>query len=251
MIEQMENNENSFVALWSDKAVLGCATLYANSVMNDDPFFNRLTDIKCKDFSSMLDEAEREFAGRGVQPFVHCATNGSLKAELERRGYTLHDTMPVLLHEGIYRLRHSGDISVEKVMRGNLRSWVDLFVAAFGAEDWRSEVERRLASSFDNLELHLAYVKGSPGGCAALFEKNSLLGLYCLGVLPAYRKTGMGTALLAVGAEAARARNAKLLLQTFQSEGLVSYYVKRGFTQVYRKEVYTLRPFASSAARQR
>ena len=50
MIEEMEDNENSFVGLWSERVRLDCATLYANSVMNYDPFFNRVTDITCKKF---------------------------------------------------------------------------------------------------------------------------------------------------------------------------------------------------------
>ena len=58
MIKDMEDNENSFVALWSEKVELNCAVLYANSIMNDDNFFNRVTDIDCHEFGMMMDNAE-------------------------------------------------------------------------------------------------------------------------------------------------------------------------------------------------
>ncbi len=239
MIEEMEDNENSFVALWSDKVKLDCATFYANSVMADDPFFNRVTDITCKEFGTMLDLAESEFVKRNVKPFVYCLSNERLKAELQKRGFVLHDAMPVLLYEGRYKLKYPTDIVIEKIDRNKIDDWVDLFCSSFDSEGWREEIKYRISDSFNILQLYVAYVKSSPAGCVALFKKNSLLGLYCLGTLAKYRRAGVAAALISASADIANKIGLKLFLQSFKADGLINYYVKRGFTQIYTKEIYT------------
>jgi len=239
MIEEMEDNENSFVALWSDKVRLDCAMLYANSVMADDPFFNRVTDITCKEFCTMLDLVEGEFAKRRVKSFVYCLSNERLKTELQKRGFVLYDTMSVLLHEGRYKIKYHKDIVIEKIDRNKIDEWVDLFCSSFDAEDWREEIVYRISNSFNMLQLYVAYVKSSPAGCVALFTKNSLFGLYCLGTLAKYRRTGVAAALISASADIAKNNDLKLFLQSFKADGLINYYVKRGFTQIYTKEIYT------------
>jgi len=239
MIDEMESNENGFVALWSDRVQLDCAVLYANSVMFDDPFFNRVTDIDCKAFDAMLESAEREFAKRKVKPFLHCLSNDRLKVELRKRGFAIHDIMSVLLYEGRYRLKYTQSISVEEASREKLDVWFDVFCQSFNAENWREEIKRRVRNSLDKMQLYIAYERNSPTGCVALFEKQSLLGLYCLGTLAQYRGKGIATALLSKSIDIAKENNLKLFLQTFKVDDLISYYVKRGFTQIYTKEVYT------------
>ena len=239
MIEEMEDNENSFVALWSDRVRLDCATLYANSVMADDSFFNRVTDVNCKEFCTMLDSSESEFAKRKVKPFVQCLSNESLKTELQKHGYLLYDIMSVLLYESRYKLKYSADISIEKVSRGKINDWIDVYCSSFDTENWKDEIMRRVSNSLDKLQLYIAYVKDLPAGCVALFEKNSLLGLYCLGTLAKYREKGVASALISISADIARQNELKLFLQSFKKDGLINYYVKRGFTQIYTKEIYT------------
>lgn len=239
MIEEMEDNENNFVALWSERVRLDCATLYANSVMLDDPFFNRVTDISCKEFCKMLDAAESEFAKRKVRPFVYCISDERLRKELHKRGFVLFDIMSVLLYEGRYKVKYSGDISIEKASRNKIEEWIDVYCSSFDSEKWRDEIALRVSNSFDRLQLYTAYVKNSPTGCVALFEKNSLLGLYCLGTLAKYRSMGIATALIAISADTAKEKGLQLFLQTFKADGFINYYVKRGFTQIYTKEVYT------------
>ncbi len=239
MIEEMEDNENSFVALWSDKVRLDCATLYANSVMKDDPFFNRVTDITCKEFCTMLDSAENEFAKRKVKPFAYCLSNERLKTELQKHGFVLHDTMSVLLYEGRYKLNYPTEIVIEKIDRSKMDEWIDLFCSSFDSEEWKYEIAYRISNSFNMLQLYVAYVKSSPAGCVALFKKNSLLGLYCLGTLAKYRRAGIAAALISLSADIAKKNDLKLFLQSFKADGLINYYVKRGFTQIYTKEIYT------------
>lgn len=238
MIEGMEDNENSFVALWSERIKLDCAVIYVNSVMPDDPFFNRVTDIRCEEFCSLLDSVEGEFENRNAKPFVYFIDNERLEEELLKRNYVLYDTMHVLLYERYYELSHSPDIEIRRVERNEIQEWVNVYCLSFDSEKYRNEVSRVITNSFDRVELCLAYVGGSPAGCAALFEKGSFLGLYCLGTLEKYRKAGIATALIPRAAAVAKEMELQLLIQSFEKDKLVNYYVKRGFTQIYTKKIY-------------
>ncbi|MFQ5970080.1 MAG: GNAT family N-acetyltransferase [Nitrososphaerales archaeon] len=235
----MEDNENGFVALWSDRVQLDCAVLYANSVMFDDPFFNRVTDIDCKAFDAVLQSAEREFAKREVKPFLHCLSNDRLKVELRKRGFVIHDTMSVLLYEGQYKLKYAPSISIQETSRDRLDVWFDLFCQSFSTENWREEITGRVRNSLEKMQLYIAYDSNSPAGCVALFKKQTFLGLYCLGTVAQYRGKGIATALISKSVDIARENNLKLFLQTFKADDLISYYIKRGFTQIYTKVVYT------------
>jgi len=239
MIKEMEDNENSFIALWSDKVKLNCATLYGNSVMNDDPFFNRVTDIDCEEFDDMLNQAENEFVKRNVKPFVYCLSNERLKIKLKEHRFVLHDTMTTFLYEGCYKLQHSPDITIYKVDKNKMQEWIDAYCSSFDCYSWRNDIERIISNSFDSFQLYIACVKKAPAGCMILFEKNSLLGLYCLGTLTKYRRAGVATALISIAAEIMKNDGLKLFLQSFNADGLIGYYVKRGFTPIYTKEIYT------------
>jgi GNAT superfamily N-acetyltransferase len=239
MIKEMEDNENSFVALWSDKIKLDCATLYVNSVMSNDPFFNRVTDIDCEEFDYMLNQAENEFVKRNVKPLVYCLSNEKLKMKLKEYGFVLHDIMTTFLYEGRYKLQHSPDIAIDKVDKNKVQEWIDVYCSSFDCYSWKDEIERIISNSFDSFQLYIAYVKKTSAGCMILFEKNSLLGLYCLGTLARYRRAGVATALISIAAEMVKANGLKLFLQSLNADGLVGYYVKRGFTPIYTKEIYT------------
>lgn len=235
----MEDNENSFVALWSEKVQLDCAVLYANSVMNDDQFFNRVTDIDVDcEFSRMLESAEREFAKHNARPFVHSFSNNKLKNALVERNYFLHDFMHVLQFNNV-QLQLPENVIVRDVGANNIDNWVDVFCEAFQAENWQNEITRIVINALSKIQFYIAYYDAKAAGCVALFVKNGLLGLYSLGTVSKYRGRGIGTALIAKAAEIARAKKLTLYLQTFHADGFLDFYIKRGFTEVYVKEIWS------------
>ena len=239
MIKDIEDNENSFVALWSEMVRLDCAVLYTNSVMNDDQFFNRVTDIDIEcEFSRMLESAEREFAKRNVRPFVYSLSNNKLKNALTERDYFLHDFMHVLQFNNS-QLQLPENVTVGHVDANNICDWIDVFCEAFQTENWRNEIERIVTNALNKIQFYLAYYDAKPAGCVAFFEKNGLLGLYSLGTLSKYRGRGIGTALITKAAEIAREKKLTLYLQTFRADGFLDFYTKRGFTEVYVKEIWS------------
>ncbi|GIU72809.1 MAG: hypothetical protein KatS3mg003_2288 [Candidatus Nitrosocaldaceae archaeon] len=232
----MEYNENRFVSYFTDKFDIGCATLYANKVMNDDPFFNRLTNIRCKDLDKMIYDAEDIFKSINVKPFIHCMEE-RLRRVLEEHNYYLFDKISVLLFESPYAIKGVKGITINKISSDELDLWLDVYCIAFDSLKYRDELKDRLMNA--DLDLYIAKVKDKVAGCMALLATKELLGLYCLGVLPEYRRLGIASSLLRYGYEHANSNGLMLFLQTFVSENLIRYYIKHGFTQMYIKDVYS------------
>ncbi len=230
----MEENENKFVSLFTDRFDLRYATIYANKIMNNDPFFNRLVDIKTKDLDYIIDDAEQVFKSINVKPFIHCMDD-QLRIVLEKHGYTVYDRLSVLLFESPYRVKGVTGIKIEK---GNIEAWIDTYCIAFDSIDYKDEIRKRVTNAKD-LELYTASMKDCIVGCMALLASRELLGLYCLGVLPEFRRLGIASSLIRYAYEIAYKRGLQLFLQTFLSENLVRYYIKHGFTQMYVKSIYS------------
>jgi ribosomal protein S18 acetylase RimI-like enzyme len=75
----------------------------------------------------------------------------------------------------------------------------------------------------------------------ALYEKNSLLGLYCLGTIPSMRRKGLAESLIGFAqSEVSRRKLKFLILETYQRDNLLGFYSKLGFQEIYRKNIYTI-----------
>jgi GNAT superfamily N-acetyltransferase len=85
------------------------------------------------------------------------------------------------------------------------------------------------------------YVDDSISSCVALYEKNSILGLYCLGTIPSMRKKGLAISLIDFALSEVKKRNLEsLMLETYQRDGLLDFYLKLGFKEIYQKNIYTI-----------
>ncbi len=233
----MEYNENRFVSFFTDKFRLSCATIYANRIMNDDPFFNRLTEIDCKDLDSIIKEAENTFKSINVKPFIH-SIDQELKRKLEEHNYILFDKISVLLLESAYTIKGVKGIEVKKVSKDDLEQWVNVYSIAFDTQSYKYEIYNRL-KGLNALDLYIADIKGVIVGCMALLPSKHLVGLYALGVLPDYRRLGVASTLIRYAYDYAHANNLDLFLQTCLSKNTLNYYIKHGFVQLYIKEIYT------------
>ncbi len=233
----MEYNENRFVSFFTDKFRLSCATIYANKIMNDDPFFNRLTEINCKDLDNIIEEAENVFKSINVRPFIHCMDQ-NLKRRLEERNYILFDKISVLLLESAYIIKGVKGIAIKKISKDDLMQWINIYSIAFDAEDYKSELYNRL-KDLNSLDLYIATIKGVITGCMALLPSTHLVGLYSLGVLPNYRRLGVASTLIRYAYDYAYSNNLDLFLHACLSKSMLNYYIKHGFVQLYIKEIYT------------
>ena len=113
--------------------------------------------------------------------------------------------------------------------------WIDVFCRSFAVPQWKKEVERVVSGNAEGLELLLSYRGGIPAGCAALYHKNGVTGLYCLGTISHLRGRGVARSIL-------RSVMFKgLLLQTLGSERLLPFYGRR-FCGCFINKIYVHRP---------
>lgn len=133
-----------------------------------------------------------------------------------------------------------GKTEVVRAGRSLLPAWIDVFCRSFAVPQWKTEVERVMVANFERLELLLSYRGGVPAGCAALYSKNGVTGLYCLGTVSQLRGRGLATDMLK------NVLSKGLLLQTLGSERLLPFYENAGFAVAYTKKIYVVRRVGKS-----
>lgn len=242
-IEAMEDNEWSFCSLWTRKFRVGCARALVNEKLAGDYFFNRATVECCRPAPHDAIEIAKIFWERGMDCYLYFLSNPESK-ELAARMKKI-DRMRVFKSAAAGNgVMHEQSRTAVKVLqlqnKGELHVWVDVFCRSFGVPDWKEEVERMANVHFEELALLLAYRDGRPAGCAALYKKGGVTGLYCLGTIASYRRAGIAKDILRHAQSAARRSGSTLFLQTLESEGLAGLYEKSGFKGAYAKQIFAL-----------
>lgn len=220
-IERMEENEWAFCSLWTRKKRIKCAVALVNERLAGDYFFNRAAVEGC-------DVSIKKVAGIFWQEGMDCHLYFRSRPP---RGLRRVDTM--------YVLRSSKSAttfdSVSACKQSDIPVWIDVFCRAFSVPRWNDEVTKIITKNAGKLQLLLAYHGGKPAGCAALYTKNKVTGLYCLGTLSRFRSKGIATSILQDAK--ALAKSDFLFLQTLASENLFDLYKKAGFVAVYKKSI--------------
>ncbi len=247
----IEENELSFVELFSRKIIVSeYVTLYYNSVMRDDEFFNR---IVVKDCNAIVDvvNAEEILKSKGVTPFIYSTHKSRL---MEEYGYSVYDMIITLVNNNNDRIsvvysNNNSNVTIDKGIKDEryVDMWIDIFSNAFNINHYKREIRKRIAEALklhgNKLILNLAYSKSNyynskPIGCSALFLSSNVMGLYCLGVLQEYRRQGVASLLIREAVLEARSKSLILVVQTFARDNLTSFYSKHGFVYAYSKFIY-------------
>jgi len=223
----MEDNEWSFCSMWTEQIRSGCIHALFNGRLAGDYFFNRVDVSNCPDPILAANQIARIFWQKDVDCYLHDNND-----KLAGKGLAELDTMHVLASstDGT-----NGKAKTLQIGHSLLPIWVDVFCRSFAVPQWKTEVSRIMDVNFDKLELMLSYSGDMPAGCAALYKKNGVTGLYCLGTLFQSRKRGFARDMLK------RVMTKNLFLQTLGSEKLLTFYEKSGFTVAYTKKIYVLR----------
>jgi N-acetylglutamate synthase-like GNAT family acetyltransferase len=226
--------------------VKNCADLYINKKFSGDYFFNRLCNIRCYDSESAIEESIKIFFEYGSNCYVYVHEyDRILEDKLLKMGFTLLDTMQVLKY-GNKKSDHDNDkIHVSTIDINSMPIWIDVFCRSFNVIEWKSEVERIIKTYFNELTLLVSFIEDNysmiPVGCAALFNRYDLMGLYCLGTVSPYRGQGLAKEIIRFSSDIARQHKfAFLFLQTFSNDGFIHFYRKTGFEVMYEKKIYML-----------
>ena len=232
-MQKMESNDTGFTTLWSNTIQLECGTLFLNPKLADDLFFNKLTNITCTS-EKMIAESLELFRKNNSLPYIYSLNYPELEEYLESKGFVYHDMLHVL-KKNIFPSKKGNAI---KIVRDTISLWAKIFCDAYDCPTWVEPVSLILNNSISSVEY---YVDESNSSCMALYEKNSILGLYCLGTIPSQRKKGSASSLIDFASHEVKSRNLEfLMLETYERDNLLQFYSNLGFESVYQKKIFTI-----------
>ena len=235
MISKMEENEVGFTGIWSEMTSLECGVLFLNPHLPNDIFFDKLTSITCLS-EKMIDDALYLFQRHNTRPFIYVQNNLALEELLRKKGFTSYDTQYVLKKSADSNLK---DFPIHHIARKDSLLWADIFCKSYDCPEWIDEVNSIVRKSVSEVE----YLVDSEynASCVALYEKNSVLGLYCLGTIPEKRRKGLAKLLITYALNQVKTKKLDfLMLETYQRDALLDFYLKLGFEKVYEKKIYTI-----------
>jgi ribosomal protein S18 acetylase RimI-like enzyme len=233
IISEVEENDLGFTSLWAQTINLECGTFFFNTELPNDIFFDKLTNVTCVS-EQMIDKALALFYKYKTTPFVYSLNYPEFEEVLRKRHFTHYDTQHVLRKSGT-SLR---PIKIYRIANDDSMLWSKTFCDAYDCYEWIVPVDKIVKNSLSSIEY---YVDESISSCMALYEKNSVMGLYCLGTIPNMRRKGLAESLINFALREVERRKLKfLMLQTYQKDNLLEFYSKLGFEEIYHKNIYTI-----------
>lgn len=233
MMQKIGSNDDGFTNLWSSSTQLECGTLFLNPNLSDDLFFNKLTSITCTS-EKMIAESIELFQKNNSTPYVYSVNYPELETFLTSNGFVYFDTQHVLKK----RKLSSKKPDVIRIASDTISLWTEIFCKAYDCPGWQKSVSSILENSLLMAEY---YIDESHSSCMVLYEKDSVLGLYCLGTVPSKRKHGFASSLIDFALHEVTSRNLEfLMLETYERDNLLKFYTNLGFESVCQKKVYTI-----------
>jgi len=233
VISEVEENDLGFSRIWSQSTNLECGTMFINPELPNDIFFNKLTNITCIS-ESMIDEALAVFRKHKTIPYFYSLNYPELEEIFQKRSFIQYDTQHALKKNSTSKKT----TNVYRITDADSMLWSKTFCDSYDCYEWILPVDRMVKNTLSSIEY---YVDESISSCMALYEKNSLLGLYCLGTIPSMRRKGLAESLIDFAQNEVNRRKLKfLMLETYEKDNLLNFYSKLGFQEIYQKNIYTI-----------
>jgi N-acetylglutamate synthase-like GNAT family acetyltransferase len=243
MLREFEMNELMWWSDWAEFRWLENKAVFAiRSEDFKEPLFNHIGFVAVPDkVERISNEAEKYFFEVKTNPSVFIPSfkeYSHLSSKLS--GYSLDDSL-IVFELKRRNMKSRDDVEVSEVTKRGIMEWVRVYLQSFYSDRFYRErvydTVKRLVQRED-VKLLLARVKGLPVGCTALHFDENVVGAYCVGVVPEYRKRGVASSILWYASQQNLLNGRKLILQTFASDGLEKWYYNLGFEKVYQKDVY-------------
>ena len=232
LISRAEAVDLAFTGLWSNSINLRCGVFFFNQDLSNDIFFDKLSNITCLD--KTLDDSLELFERYRTTPYLYMLNRPDLERDLLQKNFRLYDTQHVLVKTP----DSATGPQAHKISNEESMVWSKIFCSAYDCNEWISSVDKIVKRSVNSMEY---YIDDSASSCVALYESNSMLGLYCLGTVPEMRKKGHAASLINFAIDVVKRRSLEfLMLETYQRDKLLDFYLNLGFKEIYRKNIYTI-----------
>jgi N-acetylglutamate synthase-like GNAT family acetyltransferase len=234
----LELNEIGWWSNWGDTKWFGRDAYLLTSREFSEPFFNRAGFLTCESARKNLPKAEEVLRAKGLVPhltiFESCDDSSD---PLKPGGYSRFDEM-IVQEAGKESIPTNEDVLVREIATRDLTTWVETYLVSFYGETSLEpqvlRVVRRLMGA-KRVTLLVAEMEGMAAGVTALYRTPGLLGLYCLGTLPALRGRGIARSILSRAQAISIREKRALILQSLASEETEPFYAKFGFRRLYAK----------------
>src|SRR5579885_364110 len=233
IISRAEAVDLAFTGIWSNSINLTCGTFFFNQDLPNDVFFDKIANMTCLD-DKTLDDSLKLFAKYRTIPYFYVLNRPDLEEKLLQKNFKLYDVQHVLIKTPNSTIRSQA----HRISNEESLVWSKTFCSAYDCNECLASVDEIVKRSINSIEY---YVDDSASSCVALYESNSMLGLYCLGTIPEMRKKGRAALLIDFAIDEVRRRNLDfLMLETYQRDKLLGFYHKLDFKEIYRKNIYTI-----------
>ena len=208
-----------------------------------EPAFNRaiFTDPP-EDPEGTVPRILGKFRASGSRPSLFVPGGrefGPLLRAAERNGFRKLDRFLVMVLDEP-RLDVDSAVGVRTIAHPDAGEWSLAYLEAFYGDDALLDkvvhcVRNSLAKRSNRLLL--AERGGEAAGTMALHVGGGFVGLYCLGTVPSMRGKGVAGSLVWSAQQMAERLGTKVILQTFESDGVEEFYLRRGFRWAFAQEV--------------
>ncbi|MCL4355106.1 MAG: GNAT family N-acetyltransferase [Nitrososphaerota archaeon] len=231
-----ELNELGWWSRWAKLSWRGDGYLMTSEEF-PEPFFNHAGALTCRGAKRTAAWAERELFRRGKNStflgFEDCEATPFFIA----LGYRRVDVMAVLSSAGRAKSRRGGR---KMLPSPSPREWASAYLRSFYGDEGLTAVVTPIVASLSQsraVTLLESRADDEVTGVLAIFRTKGIAGVYCVGTTPEHRREGVATSLLSKAKEIADSEGRALVLQTLKSDGVLNFYLDRGFEPLYTKAV--------------
>ena len=234
--------------MWCKTSDFKSAIIFYNQYFSEDPLYNHATKIELKngDILDVIKKVSNFFNKKKINPCFYVPKyekSGTFLKLLTINDFKLYDEMIFLELARSTTNLENDRIKIISMNEEMSIVWSNVFFEAFKIPDsWHTEVIKivKKIASQENTILLLAYLDDQPVGVCALYSKDSIGGLYCLGTIPSHRNKGVASALIKKAiARSKLIGNKTLCLQTLDQDRLENFYWSRGFRKIFKRDIYS------------
>jgi GNAT superfamily N-acetyltransferase len=236
----LELNEVEWWSHWARLDWLDKSAYALTSRKFREPFFNRAGFLDYRRMERVVASIEAKFRASGVESTILVSDSYADEIDsLRQAGYEVIDSMSVLrLTKPAFETNDS--LVVRPVEPTELEDWSRTYLLSFyGRTKLLSSVNEAIRKAYANkgVTLLVGTIHGDFAGVLAVQRSKGLAGVYCVGTVRRFRRTGVAGTLITEANRIAEEEGRGLILQTLESDHAERFYLKGGFRKLYTKRV--------------